>query len=636
MRKVLQLFKKCTFNQIHSSSLKKLFTVNLRSKFILSVLLPIFILFTSYSYITYRTSEENMRKNASYEPAKLISKISTNISDYIKDLKNDIDTALFYNQNKESFLTELSKMNPEYNSDIGKSKFEIYKKKAEKYTDYPLVSSMILSRKETLSGIYFFSNNYVYFLGLSYPYILSENTYSNESWYVETRKTRGFNYFSGNWKPSNKRIQENVLSILESVYDSNEENSERNFIGMLRFDISLDYSSFINEDTISDNSCILLTDKNNQPIYMKNNGAPVDNTNLSFLENVKNANAESIPVSLDGKSMIVVKTVSPNIPLNIYYIIPAHEIYKDLYLLRNTSVILTIICILLMLLVSSTISSMLLKPIYKLISAMAEVEKGNFQARVNIKNQDETKYLAASFNQMTENIETLINKVYHAELKQKDAELYSLQSQINPHFLYNTLESIRGVALMHNIESIATMSKSLALLFRYSISKKVLVPLGDELKHLENYFIIQNFRHENKFDLKYDIPDELYQYPILKLTLQPLVENSIKHGLEMKLGKGSIEIRMSKEGNTILAVISDDGEGIPMDLMRELNAELASGISEPNRENASESYSSTGIGVRNVNSRLKLYFGKEYGLRFLESQIGATVEITFPALEWKE
>jgi two-component system sensor histidine kinase YesM len=226
-------------------------------------------------------------------------------------------------------------------------------------------------------------------------------------------------------------------------------------------------------------------------------------------------------------------------------------------------------------------------------------------------------------------IDLLINKISRIKLSQKEAELNSLQNQINPHFLYNTLESIRGAALYHGIHEIASMAKSLSLLFRYSISERVLVSVKEELQHLENYISIQNFRFENKFELQYSIPPELMDYKILKLTLQPLIENSIKHGLEMKLGKGTIKIEILSLDSNIKIIISDDGLGMPSKKLEELNRSIAN---DRSRYTGGSEHSGTGIGVMNVNSRIKLYFGEQYGLRFRESTVGTTVEITLPAV----
>ena len=226
-------------------------------------------------------------------------------------------------------------------------------------------------------------------------------------------------------------------------------------------------------------------------------------------------------------------------------------------------------------------------------------------------------------------IDFLINKIYSIKLRQKEAELNSLQNQINPHFLYNTLESIRGAALYHGIHDIAAMSKALSLLFRYSISERVLVSIKEELQHLENYMSIQNFRFENKFELQYNIPPDLLNYRILKLTLQPLIENSIKHGLEMKLGRGTVKIEILVLDNTIKIQISDDGLGIAPKKVEELNKSLTNDKYQPGSESDN---SGTGIGVKNVNSRIKLYFGEQYGLKFRDALVGTTVEITLPAV----
>jgi two-component sensor histidine kinase len=214
-----------------------------------------------------------------------------------------------------------------------------------------------------------------------------------------------------------------------------------------------------------------------------------------------------------------------------------------------------------------------------------------------------------SFAVVVKGIGLLINKIYSIQLRQKEAELNSLQNQINPHFLYNTLESIRGAALYHGIHDIAAMSRALSLLFRYSISEHVLVTIHEELQHLENYISIQNFRFENKFELQCSMPPELGNYRILKLTLQPLIENSIKHGLEMKLGKGTIKIDILSLNNSLKIRISDDGVGMQPKKIEELNRSL---INDKSWSEAEEDRSHTGIGVRNVNSRIKLYFGGQY------------------------
>lgn len=268
-----------------------------------------------------------------------------------------------------------------------------------------------------------------------------------------------------------------------------------------------------------------------------------------------------------------------------------------------------------------------LKPINELLSVISDYEghiPGGAGNASLLQAQDARSGMGGSSD-----IDSLIDKISSIRLRQKEAELNSLQNQINPHFLYNTLESIRGAALYHGLPEIASMAKSLSLLFRYSISERVLVTVKEELQHLENYISIQNFRFENKFQLQHSIPPELMNYKILKLTLQPLIENSIKHGLEMKLGKGTIRIEILQLNSNIKIVISDDGLGIPAKKLEELNRSLAS---IKGRDQGTGGGSGTGIGVMNVNARIKLYFGEQYGLRFRDAAAGTTVEITLPAV----
>ncbi|HEX2947687.1 MAG TPA: sensor histidine kinase [Clostridia bacterium] len=296
--------------------------------------------------------------------------------------------------------------------------------------------------------------------------------------------------------------------------------------------------------------------------------------------------------------------------------------------LRSPAVTLCFILFPFIVLVYLGLSLKLLRPINELTSVISDYENQFPEG------SDHTPLLSGNhavpgMNGSTD-IDFFINKIYSIKLRQKEAELNSLQNQINPHFLYNTLESIRGAALYHGITEIAAMSKALSLLFRYSISDRVLVTIKEELQHLENYISIQNFRYENKFELQYNIPPELMNYKVLKLTLQPLIENSIKHGLEMKLGKGTISIEVLVLDSNIKIIISDDGLGIPAKKLEELNRSLASEKSQAAMEG---DRSSTGIGVVNVNSRIKLYFGEQYGLKFREALVGTTVEITLPAVK---
>ena len=305
---------------------------------------------------------------------------------------------------------------------------------------------------------------------------------------------------------------------------------------------------------------------------------------------------------------------------------PVSNVSENLWL-SSPFMIICIITLPVILFVYLAVSLRLLSPINELTAVISDYE--NQLPGISVQTPLLRNRLPHAGVNGTSDLDLLINKIYSIKLRQKEAELNSLQNQINPHFLYNTLESIRGAALYHGIHDIAAMSKALSLLFRYSISDRVLVSIKEELQHLDNYLSIQNFRYENKFELLCSIPPELMDYKILKLTLQPLIENSIKHGLEMKLGKGTIKLEILALDNNIKIQISDDGLGMLPKKVEELNRSLAY---DKYLQGSEGDRTGTGIGVKNVNSRIKLYFGGQYGLKFRDSLIGTTVEITLPAV----
>ena len=240
----------------------------------------------------------------------------------------------------------------------------------------------------------------------------------------------------------------------------------------------------------------------------------------------------------------------------------------------------------------------------------------------------ETEGVQSRFRELLDTRE-LIN------VSKKQAEYLALQNQINPHFLYNTLEGIRSEALIAGVDSIAEMTESLATFFRYTISHvEHLVTLEDELANIENYYYIQQFRFGDKLTLsiQYDLADmeemELLQCRLPKLTLQPIVENSIYHGIERKIGKGNLTIRISATVSRLLIRVSDDGLGMEADVLSALNERLKSlSLDDVNPRTDRQG----GIAILNVNNRIKLLFGEAYGI-YIYSQPGAgtDVEITLP------
>lgn len=225
------------------------------------------------------------------------------------------------------------------------------------------------------------------------------------------------------------------------------------------------------------------------------------------------------------------------------------------------------------------------------------------------------------------------SREYRMQMLRKEAELNELQNQINPHFLYNTLESIRGEALLEGADEIADMTEALGSFFRYSISRKrSIVTLEEEIKNVQNYFLIQKFRFGDRINMSVDIEDEaINKLLIPKLTVQPVVENAIFHGLETWIETGQINISIGKTDQRLVIVVSDDGKGMKEDVVLKLNERLDKGIDWERDESEN---SKRGIALDNVNQRIKLKFGEKYGLHIYSTlNLGTDVVITLPALE---
>lgn len=230
----------------------------------------------------------------------------------------------------------------------------------------------------------------------------------------------------------------------------------------------------------------------------------------------------------------------------------------------------------------------------------------------------------------------MIDKNNLINVSKKQAEYLALQNQINPHFLYNTLEGIRSEALLAGLDSVAEMTEALATFFRYTISQvEHLVTLEDELANIENYYYIQQFRFGDKLALhiEYEHDEEwdeldILQFRLPKLTLQPIVENSIYHGIERKIGRGNLVIRICISNERLRIRISDDGMGMAEEKLKLLNEKLRRlTLDDVQEENGKKG----GIALVNVNNRIKLLFGEEYGITFYSREgAGTDVMITLP------
>jgi two-component system, sensor histidine kinase YesM len=304
-------------------------------------------------------------------------------------------------------------------------------------------------------------------------------------------------------------------------------------------------------------------------------------------------------------------------------VIPMGNIAAESKHMRNYILVFSIMILTGAIVLAYIISYSITKGISELAGKMRNLHKGELEPIDMPPRKDEIGMLIENYNYMTERMIELIREQYRSGQELKNAELKALQAQINPHFLYNTLDMINWFAYKNMGKEITATVESLARFYKLSLSNgKEIISIGDELLQVSSYFHIQSMRFGNKINLNINIDDEIRHYSILKLILQPIVENSILHGILYKESKsGTITISGKLKDHIIILKVEDDGIGIPEDKLIAI------------MEDKIKSNYGGGFGIRNINQRIKLYYGSEYGLTYFSDYgKGAAVEIMIPAV----
>ena len=280
---------------------------------------------------------------------------------------------------------------------------------------------------------------------------------------------------------------------------------------------------------------------------------------------------------------------------------------------------LTLLCLVLCFLLADILSRRTIKPLNEVMQKMKSIENEDFAARIDVKGDDEVAKLAEQFNQMASKINSLVDEVYKADIRKKEAELKALQAQINPHFLYNTLDMVYWTAKMENASETSDLINSLSHFFRSAFNPSgEFTTVYNELEHLRYYVILLQQR-KNHFDFNLEVDPDTSNCKTVKLVLQPLVENSIIHGIG-KMENGQINVLIHHRDDHLIYIIDDNGVGIDVAEIEQLMATPLG--------------SARGFGIRNVNDRIKLAFGTKYGISFYSKpEGGAVVTVSLPYIK---
>ena len=394
-------------------------------------------------------------------------------------------------------------------------------------------------------------------------------------------------------------------------------------VGILRASIKLSYlkkMTITARDSLAAHIFLLDNDKN-VLIESAENDATI--SDRSWIEKISGNTGEFL-FTADGQGYDCVYQRSSDTGLTVVGMIPMSFLQKTARGLQKTTIMLILASLMLCIFLANILAKGIAGPIKRTSKAMQQFAEGDFSVRLPEGRRDEIGTMNSVFNQTIEKIEQLIKQVVEMETVNKDIEFQALQAQINPHFLYNTLDAIGWLCEEERCQDAVEMVNALAKLFRISISKgHELIPIEKEVEHAKSYLKIENYRYKNKFTYSFEVEESCLSYLCNKITLQPIIENAIYHGVKQMIDEGEIWIRIFEDGEDIIFQVEDNGIGMTEEQCREILRK------EPGDR--------TGIGIKNVNDRIKIYFGSNYGLNITsELDEGTCVTIRMPKVREEE
>ena len=375
---------------------------------------------------------------------------------------------------------------------------------------------------------------------------------------------------------------------------------------------------------VSKNGYVYLIDRNGEIIYHPRQQLIYSNLiNENNYEAAKYEDGNHIEKFQGNKRLVTVKTVGYT-GWKLVAISPMSDITEGYYQFRVFAIFIMFFAIFILISINMFVSSRIANPIRSLEKSVKEFESGIVDLNVPENGTYEIQHLAKAIKSMVNQMNTLMKNIVVEQESKRKSELNSLQAQINPHFLYNTLDSIVWMVENEKYDGAIVMVTALARFFRISLSKgKNLITVKDELEHARNYLTIQNIRYKNKFSYNIEAEENTLELTSIKLIIQPLIENAIYHGMEYMDGDGDILVKSYIKNNDLYIDIIDNGLGMPEEVAENLLIEKVNNVGKKG----------SGIGLKNVHERIKLYFGEKYGLEiYSEPDEGTTIRIHMPSI----
>lgn len=603
--------------------------MSMERKLLLVFLIIITLPLTFISVFTYKSYSQSIQGNTIAYSEKLIDQMMDGVDDYIEDMKRISSMPAYVDDIKQNLIR----------SNRYHEQKEIMGGEGGSAGLAPGDFDLLLSIQRGIEGNISFINNIK--RGTNSVYIFDAHGngyYSAKDGGVRLDLDQSYKY----WSQQTKDSTGEALLFGTQSYTSNLQSTRYAFtvvrkivdgllnpIGLIAVEanISILENQVTELDKVTHGKS-LIVDENGMVVYDSDKKLLATDISNSDLFQRAEGMSGSFYDTFNGKERLHIYSSSTKTNWKVIISIPVDVLMRDVKVTRNATLAATLSIIVLALIISIILSFALTKSLTQMIQLMKKVQGGDLDVMFRVRRRDEIGLLGLQFNRMLARIRQLIKDIYRIEEQKKEAELHALQSQINPHFIYNTLESIRMTAELNDDVEAADMISILGKLLRYSTSDLTAkTTMKQELGYVSNYVELLNCRYPNRFTLEIDVPKELDNYSIIKLVFQPIIENAAYHGLDDTKPQMHLSIRCEITEQLMLFHIKDDGCGMDEQTLERLNEGLQN-------ESPPKKSINGGIGMKNVQQRIRLHYGAAYGIEvYSELGKGTDVILSLPLLE---
>lgn len=588
--------------------------LSIKKKMLLILYIQIIIPLILIGFMSYKMSSDIIQRKSVAYSEDILHMIELRLKDYIYNV-DLISQDLIYDQKVYSILN---------NDSI---KHDIINDYENEDAINNILKKVVLSRKEIQSicfvskskNYYFFDNNSKKgSIKDSAPFdIILDNAraaYGKTIWYLDS-----------------KGGQVNNIFLARTIYNQNNYNE----IGLMVIMVRKEVLATVYQDLETKNmkNIAIISDKNDLIVSSSPDNAYILNLKLG-----NNITQKDWSITDKKAGTLISQITLGNPRWRVVSYITLKDLFKEIVMLRQWIIVLSLLSVLILSVLSMYIAVDFIKPIKKLVKAMGKLQKGEDNVQINVDREDELGFLNKAFNIMAKEIHNLVNWVYREQITRKEAEIKALQSQINPHFLFNTLESINWMAQLNQVPEISETVSDLSALMEASIGRDDrLITLEEEFMYADKYISLLKRRFEDKIELVKQVSDEALKVEIPRLLIQPLIENAVHHGIEKSREKGRILLKAFLNEDKLIIEVEDDGMGIEKEELELLNERLS--MDNDTYFRSLNSKKNKSIGIENVNRRIKLFYGENFGLE-IESELGAytkaLVSIPLAKMEIKE